>query len=221
MSNFPANPPQFGSPLTFGSDPFANGGGGGSGGGPGSTICGLLGLSPSCSWLSAIAAGYNELFGGGGAEPPSGDQPVPGGGVSSPGFAPPTTTSGGQGPCPGLFSVRGPNGQCINLGDLAPGGSPAMTPQQGTPVAGWYGVGLAPTQVTRTVRQCPPGFALGKDGVCYDGLPRGKRAHDPGRRPLLTGGDMAAITKARQAAGRLLRTQKSLKKTARAIEKAV
>jgi hypothetical protein len=32
---------------------------------------------------------------------------------------------------------------------------------------------------------------------------------------------MNAITRARQAANRLLRTQKSLKKTARAIEKAV
>lgn len=214
MSNFPANPPQIGSPLTFGSDPFANGGSGG-GGGPGSTVCGLLGLGSSCSWVQAIAAGYDQLFGGG-SEAPSTANPVPGGTGSN--LVP---TGNGNGDCPGLFSIRGPNGQCINLGDLAPGGAPALTPQVGTPVAGLYGVGFMPSTVTRTVRQCPPGFALGKDGVCYDGLPRSKRAHDPGRRPLLTGGDMNAITRARQAANRLLRTQKSLKKTARAIEKAV
>jgi len=43
-------------------------------------------------------------------------------------FAP--TAGGGILPseCPGIGSIRLPNGKCINLGDLGPGGPPAITP---------------------------------------------------------------------------------------------
>lgn len=64
-----------------------------------------------------------------------------------------------------------------------------------SPVAGRYGAGLSPMLVQRQVRMCPPDFVLGKDGVCYDRLPRTSRAHNPGARPLLTGGDMNALRK--------------------------
>jgi len=34
-----------------------------------------------------------------------------------------------NGPCPGVFNVRGPGGVCIDLTALPPGGDPAFTPQ--------------------------------------------------------------------------------------------
>jgi len=159
----------------------------------------------------------DRLFGGSGSEAPSGNTPIPGGA-----FAP----TGGSGPCPGVGSIRIPGtNQCVNIGDLGPGGAPATTPRQSspgefTPVAGFYGAGFLPVVEERMHRTCPPGFVLGKDGVCYDSLAKSKRKWNPGRKPLLTGGEMAAIAKAKRAAGRLKRAKKGLKKSARELEKA-
>jgi len=71
------------------------------------------------------------------------------------------------------------------------------------PVAGMYGIGASPIAVARTTRACPPGFVLGKDGVCYDRLPRSARAHNPGTKPLLTGGDVNALNRARSLQKRI------------------
>lgn len=140
------------------------------------------------------------------------------------GFAPT-----GAGSCPGVFSVR-IGGRCVNLGDLPPGGDPAVTGQVmgdgsafegfGPPVAGWYGIGITPRVESVTVSRCPPGFAIGKDGVCYEGLARSKRRWDPGMKPLLTGGDRAAIAKAARAARRLDAAKKGLRRSAKALGKA-
>lgn len=155
----------------------------------------------------------DEIFGNEGPEAPSGNPVVPGDT-----FAP---TGSGGGDCPGIGSIR-VAGKCVNLGDLGPGGAPAITPQVGgdwNPVLGLYGAGVTPMVEERIHRSCPPGFVLGKDGVCYDGLPKSKRKWNPGRKPLLTGGEMAAIAKAKRAAGRIKRAQKGLKKAGRALEK--
>ena len=104
---------------------------------------------------------------------------------------------------------------------------PVMLPQGGSDgygpaVMGFFGVGLVPRVEVQTVRRCPPGMQLGRDGVCYDGLPRNsaKRAHPLGIKPLMTGGDRAAIARAKRVAGSLARARKSLKQTGKAFDKA-
>ena len=56
---------------------------------------------------------------------------------------------------------------------------------------------MTPVLVQSAKRACPAGFVLGKDGVCYERLGRTQRAHNPGARPLLTGGDMNALKRAK------------------------
>ena len=62
-------------------------------------------------------------------------------------------------------------------------------------------------------------MVLGKDGLCYEKLAKGKREWNPGTRPLLTGGEMAAINKADRAAKRLLATEKKLKNVSKTLNK--
>lgn len=160
-----------------------------------------------------------RIFGGNGGN---------GNGVTKKGFVADPT----KGPCPGIGSVRGPDGVCINLGDLGPGGDPAITGQVTTPgfegdgfgpaVRGLFGVGIVPRVDVQTVRRCPPGTALGKDGVCYEGLSRNspRRMHPMGQKPLLTGGDRAAIRRAARAGKALQRAKKQIKTAGRSLEKA-
>lgn len=128
----------------------------------------------------------------------------------APGFAP-------AGPCPGVLQVRGPGGTCIDLAALPPGGRPAVTPRVvetgftpgamavGPAVMGRYGAALTPGSriVDRAV--CLRGMVLGNDGLCYNsrGFRNGNRMWPRGRKPLLTGGEMRAISVASRAATRL------------------
>lgn len=156
------------------------------------------------------------LTGGGGAassEPASGSAVVPG-----------NFSGAAAGQCgPGKIRF---GDSCIDPLALPPGGKPALTGAQaadvgyGDAVYGRYGLGLVPAQEVRTVRKCPKGMVLGDDGVCYEHLPKRDRMWNPGDRPLLTGGEMAAIRKAASAAKRLQTTRKRLKKTTKALEKA-
>ena len=100
-------------------------------------------------------------------------------------------------PCPPGYEADGKGGCKIKgLGTYLP--ADVGMPDTGwTPVAGRYGVGTTPIPVQRVTRACPPGFVLGKDGVCYDSLPRTARAHNPGTKPMLTGGDVNALRRAR------------------------
>ena len=190
--------------------------------------------------IAAGGAAGGLVANGGGSEGLSGSDIVPGGpnpipGITSGGVS--QLTAGGvvdaftAEECPGLTSVR-IGGRCVNLGDLLPGGDPAVTGatsngvELGAPagfgqaVTGLFGVGVIPRVEAMTVRRCPGNFVLGQDGVCYERLARSNRAHKPPRKPLLTGGERNAIARAERAGKKLARAQKSLKKASRALGKA-
>ena len=163
---------------------------GGAVGGPGGAVIGRQ-----------IGEGVEDLFGGGG------EAPVP----------------GTQGPVPGALVPRGcdpplvmdQSGICVfpgSPGDLSTAG-PAVAPA--TPVGTTvFGSAVAPEVRTRTHRRCPKGLVLGVDNLCYrkGDLRRGERKWRPGRKPLLTGGDLNAIAKAERAAKRFKKEQSRLRK---------
>lgn len=93
------------------------------------------------------------------------------------------------------------DGQCRAPGspaDVSVGGG-----MRGIVVEGVYGPALTPETENTVVRRCPPGFHLGHDDLCYEKLYKGERKWPAPRKPLLSGGDLNAIAKARRAAKRL------------------
>ncbi len=82
----------------------------------------------------------------------------------------------------------------------------------GEAVMGRYGAGLEPIVEARSVSTCLPGMVLGNDDICYNRgqVPNRSRMWPKGRKPLLTGGEMNAITKASRAARRVKATTKKL-----------
>ena len=80
----------------------------------------------------------------------------------------------------------------------------------GDAVMGRFGPAQVPGSRVVDVATCGTGMALGKDGLCYDHLPNRDRKYPRGRRPLLTGGDMRAISRARRAGNRLANTKNDL-----------
>ena len=111
----------------------------------------------------------------------------------------------GAGPClPPL--IRDPElGVCI-----APTSPLGASRFQFDAFAGQYGAGFIPGSEIRDVAICPTGTALGKDGICYAKLANRNRKYPRGRRPLLTGGDMNAITRARRAGFKLANAKSDL-----------
>jgi len=79
---------------------------------------------------------------------------------------------------------------------------------------GRYGAALVPGVHVINRSVCLPGMQLGKDLLCYNKsqITNKQRRWPQGRRPLLTGGDMRAISTAARAASRLERTTKRLQK---------
>jgi len=121
----------------------------------------------------------------------------------------PALASGGL-PCIPPFR-RDPSGKCsLFLGDQ-PGRDDAPV---GGAVMGRYGAAYVPGSMIVDRAVCLKGDVVGDDGLCYPkkSLTNKERAWPRGRRPLLTGGEMRAISVARRAAGRFERTQKSLQK---------
>ena len=88
----------------------------------------------------------------------------------------------------------------------------------GEAVMGQFGAGLVPNSETVQRTNCNfpgvRGMVLGADGYCYNKsqISNKERMWPKGRRPLLTGGDMGAISKAARAAKRLQATQGRLQK---------
>lgn len=203
--SFPTRPPRTRNPFEGGPTGQPSGGGGGT---APEWACTLFLGRASCDYVDLVNAGI-DIFRGGDDEPPA-DTSLPGTGLDAP-------MNGGGGPCE--FPAVQIGDKCVDITAALPGGEPLVSAAGGTPVRGLYGAGFAPVMETRDHRTCPPGFVLGKDNVCYDHLPRSKRKWDPGMKPLLTGGDRAAIRKAATAARKLKRAKKQLKKSARALEK--
>jgi len=89
----------------------------------------------------------------------------------------------------------------IQARPISSGGGPA-----GEAVMGRFGVAMVPGNRVIDRAVCLPGMKLGKDGLCYDKIANKDRRWPRGRKPLLTGGEMRAISVASRAAGRLTRT---------------
>ena len=91
---------------------------------------------------------------------------------------------------------------------------PIRRAEIGDAVMGRYGAGLEPGSriVDRAV--CLRGMVLGNDGICYNRsqVPNKDRMWPKARKPLLTGGEMRAISIAATAGRRLERTTKRLQK---------
>lgn len=121
----------------------------------------------------------------------------------------------GAAACPEGFIKVG--GTCVStrLSDLAPGGPPFTVPAAGRDdrpvgdaVMGRYGAALVPGSMIVDRAVCLRGMHLADDGLCYNkgAITNKQRAWPRGRKPLLTGGEMRAISVAHRAAGRLTRT---------------
>lgn len=120
-----------------------------------------------------------------------------------------TKGAGLQAGCPTGYK-QDANGQCVKEGiggtmeRWIPGGQTGtLQDVAGLTASGRYGAAYYPVQIQRTVMACPPGYVLGKDDLCYDHLARKERKHPPGRKPLLTGGDMNALARVHRIKGRL------------------
>ncbi len=125
-------------------------------------------------------------------------------------------------PCtaPGFFPT-GPGGRCESPGEMRTRLAPSSVmgnggiPRPEIPtlaVTGQFGAGFEASIISREMRLCPPKTVLGVDGVCYNrrDLRNDERAWPRGRRPLLTGGEMRAVSTASAAAKKLQRKQKQL-----------
>ena len=84
----------------------------------------------------------------------------------------------------------------------------------GAAVMGRYGPALEPGSKIIDRAVCLPGMQLGNDGFCYDkaAITNKQRMWPAGRKPLLTGGEMGAITIANRAARRLEGATKRLQR---------
>ncbi len=162
--------------------------------------------------LVGAASGFITGGGSSGSEPPSGSQPVPG-------VALVETTSADR--CRQRGLRMGPGGRCVGPGTvvvdptaLLPGGRPGVTSGFASVVPMIGEVAVAPLIETQRVRRCPRGRVLAIDGACYNrkDLRKDQRMWPPGRKPLLTGGDLNAISRAARAAGRMKTQQKRLQK---------
>ena len=113
-------------------------------------------------------------------------------------------------PCPFPFRID-QNGDCkFFVGDKSgPDDSPV-----GEAIMGRYGAAYAPGSQIVDRAICLKGDLVADDGLCYPraSLTNKQRAWPRGRRPLLTGGEMRAISIATRAGKRLELAQKRLQK---------
>jgi len=137
--------------------------------------------------------------------------------------APTSIAAGGlPGSCPGALWVLTTGGMCRHVisgavrpqtGLSLPGGGAPGGPV-GDAVMGRYGAALVPGNMVVNRAVCLRGMQLGDDDLCYNRgqITNKQRAWPRGRKPLLTGGEMRAISIAATAGRRLERTAKRLQK---------
>ena len=107
---------------------------------------------------------------------------------------------------------RAPDGTCkLFIGDR-PG--PNGDFEMGDPVAGQYGAAFEPGSRVIDRAVCGRGMQLGNDGFCYNSgaISNKQRMWPAGRKPLLTGGEMRAISVAARAGKRVEGATKRLRK---------
>ena len=190
-------------------------------GGLGGLVGGILSGSP----LAGITGAIRGFVGGGSTAVPQVTQCPPGFFLSGSGCVPRAQPQ---------LSLTGPLRQQIGLQSV-PGGAPfgragafaqptltqagfresqglAADPAAGEAVMGRFGAGFEPTVEDIFTRRCGRGAVLGVDGLCYNkrDLRNSDRFWPRGRRPLLTGGEVRAISVASSAAKKLERKQKQL-----------
>jgi len=104
--------------------------------------------------------------------------------------------------------IRSPAGNCI--APTSPRGAELF---MGEATMGRYGAAEIPGTMIIDRATCRAGTQLGDDGLCYakGQITNKQRMWPRGRRPLLTGGDMAAIGTAARAGAKLDRTTKRLR----------
>lgn len=187
--------------------------------------------------LGAITGGIRGATGGGTPRTvtvPQIQSPVPGRVMlpasNLPVSIPGRSFTGGPPPGPTItrcspgFFLDPRTGQCIPLETRAkvpgvtgvvqrflPGGESGFV-EFGEAVMTPSGAALQPGIRTTEVSVCPRGTVLGKDGLCHNkrDIRNSDRMWPRGRRPLLTGGEMRAITIASRAATKLKTKQKQL-----------
>ena len=121
-------------------------------------------------------------------------------------------------PCPSPL-VRAADGHCVAPGSghfrKHFGGEGGRDPiSVGEAVMGRYGAGLRPGSMLIDRAICLKGMQLGDDGICYNKsqISNKQRQWPAGRKPLLSGGDMRAISIAARAGRRLEGATKRLQK---------
>ena len=115
-------------------------------------------------------------------------------------FFEPRNGGNGDNGCVRPFRRDPGTGKCkIFVGERA---GPNGGREVGEAVMGRYGAGLEPGIMTIDRAVCLPGMQLGDDGLCYNKgqISNKQRMWPRGRRPLLTGGQMRAISMAASAA---------------------
>ena len=153
-------------------------------------------------------------------------------GAVHPAVAPGALVRTAAAPCFPGFTRDPRSGRCTpiavtlarKVGEIIVGGgagaSVEMDPESGprAPVGealmGRYGAALEPGSMIIDRAVCLPGMQLGNDGLCYNKgqISNKQRMWPAGRRPLLTGGDMRALSIAARAARRMEATTKRLQK---------
>jgi len=122
-------------------------------------------------------------------------------------------------PCLDPRLVRASDGHCVapgsghfreHFGGVSGVGEVAV----GEAVMGRYGAGLRPGSMVIDRAVCLKGMQLGNDGICYNKsqISNKQRQWPAGRKPLLSGGDMRAISIAARAGRRLEGATKRLQK---------
>jgi len=122
-------------------------------------------------------------------------------------------------PCLDPRLVRAPDGHCVAPGsghfrEHFGGESGVGAVPVGEAVMGRYGAGLRPGSMVIDRAVCLKGMQLGNDGICYNKsqISNQQRQWPAGRKPLLSGGDMRAISIAARAGRRLEGATKRLQR---------
>lgn len=115
---------------------------------------------------------------------------------------------GGTGDCPS-GTVPDPRGFCVS--PISPFGAATLG---GEAIMGQHGAAMVPGSMIIDRAVCQRGMHLGDDGLCYNKsqISNKERMWPAGRKPLLSGGDMRAISIAARAGRRLEGATKRLQR---------